>query len=113
MYCTTCGTQLVNDASPCNTCRNTQTQNPKPLSQIEGELKYLLPMGTPPIPLIAGYLGLFSVLIIPAPFALLFGIFGLKQLKKRDHSYGYGRCWTAIILGSIFTILPIVLLLIP
>lgn len=114
MYCTTCGTQINQDAHFCSECGhstdpNAAAQNTKPLNAIEDDLKYLIPMGTSPIPMIAGYLGLFSILILPAPFALILGVIGLKQLKKKNITNGRGRCWTGIILGSIFTVLPIVL----
>ncbi|MBO6513223.1 MAG: DUF4190 domain-containing protein [Phycisphaerales bacterium] len=115
MYCTSCGTQINHDAKFCSDCGYPTDPNAASAAQsrsveaIENDLKYLIPMGTSPIPMIAGYLGLFSILVFPAPFALIFGVVGLKQLKNKNITNGKGRCWTGIILGSIFTALPIVL----
>lgn len=115
MYCISCGTQINEDAKFCSGCgystdpNAAQAASAKSIEAIENDLKYLIPMGTTPIPMIAGYLGLFSLLILPAPFALILGVVGLNQLKKKNITNGRGRCWTGIVLGSIFTVLPIVL----
>ncbi|MCH8507284.1 MAG: DUF4190 domain-containing protein [Phycisphaerales bacterium] len=90
----------------------TEAIAPEPsVSQIENQLRYMLPMGTPPVPLFAGYLGLFSPTLIAAPFALIFGTIGLLQLRRRPEAFGHGRCWTGIIMGLIFTVLGIALLI--
>lgn len=75
----------------------------KPVGQIEDELRLILPVGAPMSAIAAGYLGLFSVLTIPAPFALVLGIVGLRQIRKGQYKYGKVRCWTGIVLGGLFT----------
>jgi hypothetical protein len=74
-------------------------------------LQYVVPVNTSALAIIAGYVGLISVLCIPAPFALILGIVALVQLKKKPKLHGKGRAIFAIVMGTIFTILPIVLLL--
>ena len=49
----------------------------------------------------AGYLGLFSIfLIIPAPFAIGFGMWGLRVARDAN-GHGRGRCVFGIIGGLI------------
>lgn len=68
-------------------------------------LAILIPVRVDPIALIAGYLGLFSILMVPAPFALALGIVGLVRLKSRPESKGHVRAILGIVLGSLGTIL--------
>jgi uncharacterized protein DUF4190/zinc ribbon protein len=111
MYCTHCGTEVSSNANFCTACGIATSYKPKSVNELEGELKYLLPMATPITAVIAGYLGLFSILFLPAPFAIIFGCIGLHQIKKSDDLYGKGRCWTGIILGSACTLLAVALFL--
>jgi hypothetical protein len=53
----------------------------------------------------AGYLGLFAVIILPAPFALVVGIIGLRDLRRHPELRGKGRAWFGIVMGGLFTIL--------
>jgi hypothetical protein len=48
--------------------------------------------------------GLFSILLVPAPIALGIGIWALVRLKGRTGIRGAGRAWTAIVLGLLGTI---------
>lgn len=71
-------------------------------------MKFVVPLNTSPLAILAGYLGLVSVLCIPAPFALLLGIVALQQLKKNPKRDGKGRAIFAIVMGSIFSV-PLVI----
>ena len=66
-------------------------------------LQYVIPINTSVMAIVAGYLGLISVLCAPAPFALLFGILALAQLKKNPKLHGKGRAIFAIVMGGLFT----------
>ena len=105
MYCTKCGNEFMSGYRFCKSCGAQHAHRGKPIGQIEDELHYVLPVGVPGTALLAGYLGLFSVLIVPAPFALILGFIGLHQMKKGTHKYGKLRCWTGIIMGGVFTLL--------
>lgn len=67
-------------------------------------LKMVVPLNTSALAIIAGYIGLVSVLCLPAPFALLFGILALQHLKKNPKLDGKGRAIFAIVMGSIFSL---------
>ena len=72
-------------------------------------LRFVLPVNTNPLAIIAGYLGLISVLVLPAPFALLLGILALVQLKKNPKQHGHGRAIFAIVMGGLFSlVIPVI-----
>ena len=66
-------------------------------------LKMVVPLNTSALAIVAGYLGLISVLCLPAPFALLFGILALNHLKKHPKLDGKGRAIFGIVMGVIFS----------
>jgi hypothetical protein len=68
-------------------------------------MKYLIPVNPSAWAVVAGYVGLFSVLALPAPFAIITGIVALKDLKKNPTKSGHVRAWFAITIGSFFTVL--------
>ena len=76
-------------------------------------MRLLLPVGRSGWAIAAGYLGLFSVLVVPAPLALLCGILGWRNIKKSQDSakpkHGLGRCVFGIVAGGIGTALLITL----
>jgi hypothetical protein len=51
----------------------------------------------------AGYVGLISVLIVPAPFAVGLGVLALRDLRRHPEKRGRGRAWFAIVLGGAVT----------
>ena len=59
---------------------------------------WMLPVGRSWQSIVAGYLGLFSIVVLfLGPFAIGFGIWGLQKAGAGGH--GRGRCWTGIIGG--------------
>jgi hypothetical protein len=73
-------------------------------------LRFVVPVNTSLLAIAAGYLGLISVLCVPAPFAVLFGIAALVQLKKNPKQHGHGRAIFGIVMGAICSLpLPFVL----
>jgi hypothetical protein len=77
-----------------------------------GALNLLLPVGPQSgLAIAAGYLGIFSLFLVPGPLALALGIFALRDLKEHPHKRGVGRAYTGIILGACATIVLAVVLL--
>jgi hypothetical protein len=54
---------------------------------------------------------LFSLILFPAPLALIFGILALRDLKRHPDKGGRGRAIFAIVMGSLFTLLLILIIL--
>lgn len=66
-------------------------------------LGYLIPVNPSAWAVVAGYLGLFSVLLVPAPFAILAGVLGLRDIKQNPNKSGNGRAVFGIAMGVFFT----------
>ena len=66
-------------------------------------MRILMPVGRSSWAIAAGYLGLFSVLVLPAIFAIIIGFIALVDIRKsRDTEHpkhGMGRAVFAIIMG--------------
>ena len=68
--------------------------------QHDAALRAILPVGRTALSVVAGYFGLLSLLVLPAPVALLLGIWALVDLKNKPGKSGAGRAWFAIATGS-------------
>jgi hypothetical protein len=64
-------------------------------------MRLLLPVGLSGWAIASGYLGLVSVLCIPAPFALLTGILAIREIKRNPKKHGMGRAIFGIIMGGL------------
>ena len=75
-----------------------------------GALNLLLPMAPQSgLAIAAGYLGIFSLFLLPGPLALGLGIAALRDLQQNSHKRGWGRAITGIAMGGIATIVLLVL----
>ncbi|QJW99187.1 hypothetical protein [Frigoriglobus tundricola] len=72
-------------------------------------LSMVVPLNTSGLAIAAGYLGLVSVLCVPAPFALLLGLLALRHLKTHPKLDGKFRAVFAVVMGGIFTSIMLVL----
>ena len=67
----------------------------------------LLPVGRSGWAIAAGYLGLFSLVILPAPLALIISIIAMRDIKKSRAAttpkYGMGRAVFGLIMGVLGT----------
>ena len=75
-------------------------------------LQYVIPINTSGLAIAAGYVGLISVLCLPAPFALLLGFLALRHLKKNPKLHGKGRAIFAIAMGLLFIFMPAIVMMI-
>jgi hypothetical protein len=73
-------------------------------------MRMLLPVGRSGWAIAAGYLGLFSVLFVFAPFALIAGIFAVRDIRSDSTKHGMGRAIFGIVMGALFTIGLIVMI---
>lgn len=67
--------------------------------------RWLLPVGRSPWAIVAGYMGLFSVLLLPAPLALVFGVIAIRDIRRHPERRGMGRAVFGIVMGLICTVL--------
>jgi hypothetical protein len=66
-------------------------------------IRMILPVGRSGWAIASGYLGLISVLLIPAPFAILTGILAIRHIGQNPKVHGMGRAIFGIIMGSLGT----------
>ncbi len=66
-------------------------------------MRMLLPVGRSFWAIAAGYLGLVSILVLPAPFALVAGILAILDIKKNPEKHGMGRAIFGIVMGGLFS----------
>ena len=114
MFCQKCGTKNDDNAFRCVNCSEIIQIVPVYQSRDIGEdegMRMILPVGRSSLAIIAGYLGLFSLIIFPAPLALIFGILAVIDIRKNPKKHGLGRAIFGIIMGIIFSV-PLVLLII-
>jgi hypothetical protein len=116
MFCKECGAQISAKVAICIKCgvpTDYSSVTPK-ASQNNGEaLRMVIPVDRSGYAIAAGYLGLFSVMLLPAPLAILFGILALKDIKSHPEKIGKGRAWFGIIMGGIFVFFPLHAFLVP
>ncbi len=67
-------------------------------------MRMILPVGRSGWAIAAGYLGLFSLLILPAPFALVTGILAVIDIKRHPQRHGMGRAIFGIVMGLLGTL---------
>lgn len=73
-----------------------------------GCLALVVPVGRSGWSIAAGYFGLLSILILPAPLAIWFGVMAIRDIKKNPEKLGIVRAWFGILAGS-FVILFLVI----
>ena len=77
-----------------------------------GCLAMVIPIGRSGWAILAGYLGLVSVLLLPAPFAIWCGILAIRDIKQNPTKLGLVRAWFGIIAGSFMMLCTIILILV-
>ena len=83
---------------------------PSPMNSL-GEnagIRLLLPVGRSFWAIAAGYAGLFAVLFLPAPIALILGVVAILDIKQHPKRHGMGRAIFGLVMGAIFTLLMLV-----
>lgn len=100
----------IGQSGPCASCGQTITvADPRRAPTIDdigqnAGIRMLLPVGRSWMAIVAGYLGLVSVLLVPAPFALLFGILAIRDIRKHPKKHGMGRAIFGVIMGTLGTL---------
>jgi hypothetical protein len=67
-------------------------------------IRMLLPVGRSGWAIASGYLGLFSLLLIPGPIAILTGILAIVEMSRNPKKHGMGRAVFGIVMGTLGTI---------
>ena len=74
-------------------------------------MRMILPVGRSLWAIAAGYLGLVSLIVIPAPLALITGVIAVIDIKRHPEKSGMGRAVFGIVMGGLVCLLVILSLL--
>src|SRR5271169_1910996 len=72
--------------------------------------RVLLPVGRSGWAIAAGYLGLFSLLVVPAPLAIAAGLLALADMRRHPEKFGMGRAVFGLVMGALGTVALVALL---
>lgn len=67
-------------------------------------MRMLIPVGRSPWAIVAGYLGLFSILGCFGPIAIIVSIIAIRDIKAHPDKHGMGRAIFGLVMGIIGTI---------
>jgi len=108
MYCWNCGVEIVTEGSSfCSGCGAALTGEKVALQQSarrDTTMRYVMPVDVSPMAFASGYLGLFSLLLLPAPLAIITGVLGLRDIACHPERTGKGRAIFGIAMGLVCTI---------
>jgi len=62
-------------------------------------MRALLPVGRSGWAIAAGYLGLFSLLFVPAPLAVAVAIIAMVDIRRHPEKHGMGRAVFGLVMG--------------
>ncbi len=73
-------------------------------------VRLLIPVGRSGWAISAGYLGLFSILMVPSPFAIIVSVIAMWDIRKHPERHGMGRAIFGLVMGVLgLVIIPILL----
>lgn len=94
----------------------TQSIQPPPMPACSGParigddvgMRLLLPVGRSGWAIAAGYLGLFSLIVIPAPISLIVSLMAIRDIRRSKGSakpkHGMGRAIFGLVMGILGTV---------
>ena len=109
MFCPHCGTLNDDNNYRCTRCSQViQPVTPRVVVGDSGDspmMRMLLPVGRSGLAIAAGYAGLFALLILPAPIALILGLLAIRDIRNNPQKHGMGRAIFGLVVGAIGTAL--------
>ncbi len=107
MFCPHCGTANDDNNFRCTNCAKVIQPSAQPVITTEladsAAMRMLLPVGRSGFAIAASYAGLFALLVVPAPLALLLGILAVRDLRRNPKKYGMGRAIFGVVMGALGT----------
>ena len=77
-------------------------------------MRLLLPVGRSAWAIGAGYLGLFSMVLLPAPISIIVSLIAIRDIQKSHGTakpkHGMGRAIFGLVMGILFTLAALFLL---
>jgi hypothetical protein len=82
-----------------------------PPQQRDRALEMVLPVNRLPLAIVAGYLGIFSLLVFPGPIAVFVSVIALRELNSKPEVAGRGRAWFGLIAGALASVVLVIIVL--
>jgi hypothetical protein len=107
--CPYCAEDVPDQVTVCPFCKS-QVESPaaavRPAEDIgqNAGMRMLLPVGRSGWAIAAGYFGLFSFVVCPAPIALVLGLVAIRDIKRNPERHGMGRAVFGLVMGILGTI---------
>ncbi|HEX5245111.1 MAG TPA: DUF4339 domain-containing protein [Tepidisphaeraceae bacterium] len=67
-------------------------------------IRMLIPVGRSGWAIAAGYLGLFSFVVLPAPISLIVALIAIRDIRKHPEKHGMGRAIFGLVMGILGTV---------
>jgi len=67
-------------------------------------IRMLIPVGRSGWAIAAGYLGLFSFVLLPAPISLVVALIAISDIRKNPEKHGMGRAIFGLVMGILGTV---------
>src|SRR5829696_1043513 len=74
----------------------------------DAKMRMLMPVGRTGLSIAAGYLGLFSVIPIFAPIAVIISLMAIRELRRKPNLHGMGRAVFGLVMGFVMSALALI-----
>ncbi|MBI1324786.1 DUF4190 domain-containing protein [bacterium] len=108
IYCEKCGVKNLENNYRCTACGYNLHDTARPVISTGDDsaaMRLLLPVGRSGLAIVSGYLGLVSILLLPAPAALITGILAIRDIRRNPEKHGMGRAIFGLVMGMFGTVL--------